>query len=240
MAIEIAQAARSGPARLGTSRLITIDGPAGSGKSTLAHRLVAELGRDDQIDHRTENAGSSLESRTEGNRHEIVGIERPAGRSTLAPTQAATNWATGVAVIHLDDLYEGWTGLDSMLFNRLEAWIILPLANSLPARFLAYDWVQARFARWVEVPPARYVIIEGVGAGDAVTREWATTKVWLDVTDESGRRRGLARDSTAQQTPEARRRLREQWSLWQTSQSDYFADSGNRAAADFRIDMSQS
>ena len=144
-----------------------------------------------------------------------------------------------VATIHMDDLYEGWTGLDPKLFNRLEAWIILPLANSLPARFPTYDWAQARFTRWVEVPPARYLIIEGVGAGDAVTREWATTKVWLDVSDETGLSRGLTRDTPGRSTSRANQELHEQWSTWQRRQADYFATSGNRSSAEFRIDTTQ-
>ena len=141
--------------------------------------------------------------------------------------------------IHLDDLYEGWSGLDARLFSRIEAWVILPLANSLAARFLIYDWTQAQFTRWAEVLPARYVILEGVGAGDTVTRKWATTKVWLEVSDETGRRRGLARDAASQPDSLAGHRMSERWSLWQKSQTTYFAAAGNRAAADFRVETSK-
>ena len=144
-----------------------------------------------------------------------------------------------MATIHLDDLYEGWTGLNSELFNRLEAWVILPLANSLAAQFLVYDWAEARFTHWAEICPAQYLIIEGVGAGDTVTREWATTKVWLDVSDEVGRSRGLARDAASQPESFTGPRMSERWSLWQKSQTTYFAAAGNRAAADFCVDTTR-
>ncbi|UZJ24503.1 (d)CMP kinase [Rhodococcus antarcticus] len=43
-AAAIADAALAVPARLGSVRLVVLDGPSGSGKSTLADALVAELG----------------------------------------------------------------------------------------------------------------------------------------------------------------------------------------------------
>jgi hypothetical protein len=41
---DLAQRIRQGPARVGASRLICIDGPAGSGKTTFATHLAVELG----------------------------------------------------------------------------------------------------------------------------------------------------------------------------------------------------
>lgn len=144
-----------------------------------------------------------------------------------------------MTTIHLDDLYEGWTGLNSALFHRLEAWVILPLANSLAATFLAYDWSSDRFTHWVELQPARFVIIEGVGAGDTVTRGWATTKVWLDVSEQVGLRRGLARDTASRPESATSRELLDHWALWQRSQAAYFTNSGNQSAADFRVDTTE-
>ena len=42
-AARLAAAALSGPARIGTGRLVCVDGPAGSGKTTLADALVGRL-----------------------------------------------------------------------------------------------------------------------------------------------------------------------------------------------------
>lgn len=217
---------RSGPPLLGASRLITIDGPAGSGKSTLALQLENELGE------------VLRPGETRGNGAALGATETisPARHGRVAPADRVAHQPASVSTIHLDDLYEGWTGLNAELFRRLEAEVILPLANSRAARFLVYDWADARYADWSDVLPARYVIIEGVGAGDVVTRKWATTKVWLDVSDESGLRRGLARDARGQSTLRARQELHERWVDWQTLQAEYFANSGNRAAADFSVD----
>jgi uridine kinase len=41
---DLAEVVLAGPARLGGTRLVCIDGPAGSGKTTIAGRLAAELG----------------------------------------------------------------------------------------------------------------------------------------------------------------------------------------------------
>lgn len=245
--LEIALAARSGPARLGASRLITIDGPAGSGKTTLARRLEFELG---ETGGNRVTAGGDVVRGTGGNHtagrpggngetRETAENDGPVGRQENAPARKRAGGPGDVAAIHLDDLYEGWTGLNSRLFNRLDAWVIVPLANSLAARFLVYDWDRARFTRWAEVLPARYVIIEGVGAGDVVTREWATTKVWLDVSDETGRRRGLARDTASQRESLTDPGIHEHWSAWQEAQAVYLATASNRAAADFCVDTTQ-
>lgn len=164
---------------------------------------------------------------------------RPTQSRHSPPENELTRGFGDVATIQMDDLYEGWTGLDPPLFRRLEAWVVLPLSNSLPARFLVYDWAQSSFTRWAEVPPTRFLIIEGVGAGDAVTRKLATTKVWLDISDGTGRRRGLCRDSPEQSEPSASQELHANWSAWQELQAEYFATSGNRAAADFSVDTTQ-
>lgn len=238
---------------MGASRLITIDGPAGSGKSTLARRLEFELG---ETRKNRETAGNSATGEgdvlreTRGNRptgepgenretRETAETERPEERQENGLARERTGGLGDVATIHLDDLYEGWTGLNSRLFNRLDAWVIVPLANSLAARFLVYDWDRARFARWVEVAPARYVIIEGVGAGDVVTRDWATTKVWLEVSDETGRYRGLARDAASRPDSLTNPETHEHWSAWQESQAIYFATAGSRLAADFCVDTTR-
>jgi uridine kinase len=47
----LAERVRAAPARLGTTRLVCIDGPAGSGKTTFAARLTAALGPDTAVVH---------------------------------------------------------------------------------------------------------------------------------------------------------------------------------------------
>jgi hypothetical protein len=150
----------------------------------------------------------------------------------------------------MDDLYDGWTGLNPELFQRLETTVLNPLREQSSARYQIYDWSQERFGGWTETGPERHVILEGVGAGDAVTRPWATVKVWIDVTAATGMTRGLRRDiSRAAQVPNSQgdpldalgslplnpANLADSWHAWQRLQEQYFASGHNRTAADLRF-----
>jgi uridine kinase len=156
-----------------------------------------------------------------------------AGKSTLAASLATS--LSHVAVIHLDDLYEGWNGLNDECFDRLDRWILQPLRLGLPARYERYDWALATFGAEVIAQPEPYVIVEGVGAGDVVTRPWATLRVWLEISEEAGVARGMARDLAASPSGEGLAAAKENWALWQRNQAAYFAATENRVAADVRI-----
>lgn len=172
-------------------------------------------------------------------RSRLVTIDGHAGsgKTTLAGQLASE--LPQSAVIHMDDLYDGWTGLNTELFERLNRQILDPLRQKSPANYRRYDWDQECFAGWQEIPPLPHIIIEGVGAGDLVTRPWATVKVWLDVSATTSMARGLRRDTALAQAarlPESHsQKLPANWAAWEKLQSDYFAASGNMAAADLQV-----
>ena len=82
---ELVDLARNAEPRLGTTRLMLIDGRAGAGKSTLANRLAVSLGG-------TASSGAGT-------------FNPDAPLAASAPVQ----------ILHADDMYEGWAGPATMV-----------------------------------------------------------------------------------------------------------------------------
>jgi uridine kinase len=163
--------------RLGSVRLVCVDGPAGSGKTTLAAALAARLG------------------------------ER-------------------AAVVHLDDLYEGWSGLAGV-WDRVEAQILRPLEQGRPGRYQRYDWGAERFAEWVDVPVPEYLIVEGCGSAPRAVDGRAVLVAFVDAPEEVRLERGLARDGE---------HLLEHWLGWMAEEAAVLARERTRDRADVVVD----
>src|SRR5690606_19374214 len=82
-------------------------------------------------------------------------------------------------VVHMDDLYEGWSGL-GRVWDRVEAQLLTPLAAGRPARYQRYDWVAERFAEWCDVPVPGALVLEGCGSAPAAVDGRASLVVWVE------------------------------------------------------------
>ncbi|MBC7291635.1 MAG: uridine kinase [Actinotalea sp.] len=198
---ELAALARAARPRLGPVRLVCIDGPAGSGKTTLAGRLAAAL-----RDAAPPAAGGSS----------------PGDRSEHRPEPGAA----GVVVVHLDDLYEGWAGLDGV-WERLTAQVLDPLADGRPGRYQRYDWVAGRFDDWVDVPVPEVLVVEGCGSAPRAADGRTVLRVWVEAPAASRLRRGLERDGEA---------MRTQWVRWMDLEAAHFRREDTRRRADALVD----
>ncbi|GAA2891606.1 hypothetical protein Acy02nite_14600 [Actinoplanes cyaneus] len=112
------------------------------------------------------------------------------GKTTLARAVAER---LGAPLIHLDDLYAGWDGLDEGVAN-LRAWVLEPLAAGRPATWRRWDWAAHAYAEEHPVPPGDWLVIEGVGAGAGVLRPYLAGIVLLNSPPALRKRRALARD----------------------------------------------
>lgn len=158
----------------------------------------------------------------------VVCVDGPAGSGKTTLAGALAEALGGAPVVHLDDLYEGWSQeLGATLAARVEAWLLIPWAAGLAGMHPRYDWGIGRYCEWVPVPAAPIVVIEGCASGSWGTRRSASLVVWVEAPAELRLQRGLDRDGPA---------LEAQWRDWQAHEEAHFASDGTRAAADVRVD----
>jgi hypothetical protein len=155
----------------------------------------------------------------------LVCVDGPAGsgKTTLA---ARVGEALDAPVLHLDDLYEGWSGLDGV-FERLEAQVLTPLSEGRDARYQRYDWHEGRFADWVDLPVPSALVVEGCGSADTAVEGRTSLIVWVEAPEAARLERGLARDGEA---------LRPQWLRWMALEAGHFARNRTRERADVVVD----
>ncbi|WP_069387191.1 uridine kinase family protein [Cellulosimicrobium cellulans] len=155
----------------------------------------------------------------------LVVVDGPAGsgKTTLA---AQLGEALPAQVLHMDDLYEGWQGLEPA-WDRLDGWVLRPLAAGEPGRYRRFDWGLDRFAEWHDVPPAPYLVVEGCGSGRRAADVVASLRVWVEAPDDLRLRRGLDRDGED---------ARDHWLAWMEAEREHYARERTRERADVRLD----
>lgn len=153
----------------------------------------------------------------------LVCIDGPAGsgKTSLADELAALGKAP---VIHMDDLYAGWTGLPHVT-DQLDT-LLLPLAEDRAGSYRRYDWYSGAFAETVTVKPTPLLVVEGVGSGAAAYDRLRTVLAWVEAPYAVRRDRGLARDGDT---------FAAHWDAWAHDEAELFAKERTRERADMVI-----
>lgn len=157
----------------------------------------------------------------------LVCIDGPAGsgKTTLAAALAAALEPDAV-VVHLDDLYAGWTITGAV--SRLIAGVLRPVAEGRPGAFHGYDWGTLGFSPTATpVPVAPVLVVEGCGSGARAVDRWLSLLVWVEAPQPLRIARGVARDGAE---------LEAEWLRWQDTEAAEFTREDTRARADVRID----
>lgn len=155
----------------------------------------------------------------------LVCVDGPAGsgKTTLA---AALAPHLGAQVLHMDDLYEGWTGLEQGP-ERLREWVLEPLVQGTPGRYRRYDWGLSRYVERHTVPLGDFLVVEGVGSASLLAEPFAPFVVWVEAPDDVRLARGISRDGEA---------MAEQWRRWMVVEAEHHRVNRTRERADVVLD----
>jgi uridine kinase len=157
----------------------------------------------------------------------LVCVDGPAGSGKTTLACGITLAAGGsVRLLHMDDIYEGWSGLEAAM-TRVADHVVGPLRTGRAGRYRRYDWVREEPAEEHLVEPVDLLVIEGVGSGGAAYADSTTCLVWVEAPADERLRRGLERDGEA---------VRAQWLAFMADEEAMFARERTRARADVIVD----
>ncbi len=147
-----------------------------------------------------------------------------AGKTTLAASfYEELSVDKTVAVIHMDDLYDGWeNALSERLTQTLES-IVKSHQNKVTFEIDIFNWQSMSFDSKRVINPVDILILEGVGAGQKVVRDAGATLYWLDIDAEVGIQRVLNRDGN---------QIASQMKQWQIAQEIHFLRDKTRENAE--------
>ncbi|MBE1609551.1 uridine kinase [Actinopolymorpha pittospori] len=156
----------------------------------------------------------------------LVCVDGPtcSGKTTLAGRLAAA--LGGAPTIRMDDLYDGWDGLEAGT-ERLRDWVLDPVRAGRPGRYRRYDWIRGEYAEWHEVPLAPVLVVEGVGSASRVVDRSAALILWVEAPEEVRYARGVTRDQGG---------FGPYWAAWARAEAAHFAQQDTRARADVHVD----
>ena len=156
-------------------------------------------------------------------RSRIVAID---GRSGAGKTEFAHQLANRLdaPVFSLEEIYPGWHGLEAAIPMLRD--ILADLAVDEVSKTHRWDWAQDRPGAPLTVAPSPLLIVDGVGSGAAAIRPFLSLLVWLDASEETRRRRALARDGEV---------YRPWWTVWAEQESRLLGREHTPAAADILV-----
>jgi len=136
-------------------------------------------------------------------------------------------------LIHMDDLYPGWEGLQLGSFY-LNQQILQPLAAGKPAHWQLWDWQEGERGRtdepgngWREFSGGTPLIVEGCGAISRVSSELADFRVWIEAPTKIRHARWLERDGE---------KFNDFWHIWAAQEDEFYQQEKSQQLADLVIE----
>ena len=146
------------------------------------------------------------------------------GKSTLADLVKNGFFKAGESaprVVHMDDLYQGWNGLDAGA-DYLNRFVIAPIGKREGASWQEWSWADdARSGEWREFRGGTPLIVEGCGALNGVSSLAAHIRVWLEVPEGVRHQRWIDREGND-----------EFWARWSAQEVEFYAREKSDELAD--------
>jgi uridine kinase len=137
---------------------------------------------------------SGCPARLRGSRVVCIDGRAGAGKTSLAAELGAFLEPVGpVSIVHLDDLYEGWSGLPGVVHHVVDQ-LVDPWAAGEPASLAAWDWHRDVRRDPVPLELTPVVLLEGVGSWSRRIEDAVSTLVWVECDEPTRRRRARSRD----------------------------------------------
>jgi para-aminobenzoate synthetase len=151
----------------------------------------------------------------------VIAVDGPSGsgKTRLADGLAR---AYGAAVLHLDDMYPGWHGLEATP-PMVRTGVLDRVAVDEIGEVSRWDWDANRPGRLIRVPPTPLLILDGVGSGARLLRPFISVLIWVDAPLDVRKRRALERDAGVYEPF---------WDTWAEQEARHFAAEETRGHAD--------
>ena len=137
------------------------------------------------------------------------------GKSTLADLVKKGFFKAGESaprVVHMDDLYQGWDGLDAGA-DYLNRFVVAPITKREGASWQEWSWADnERSGQWREFRGGTPLIIEGCGALSRASAEHSEIRVWLEVPEDVRFERWVAREGSS-----------DHWAEWSAQELEFYA-----------------
>lgn len=120
------------------------------------------------------------------------------GKSTLAAMLQNQLFKDGESLprlIHMDDLYEGWDGLQAGV-DYLQRLILSPVSARKKATWQEFNWSAGMRVRWREFEGQTPLIVEGCGSISRLAAQAAQVKIWVEADDQVRYQRWLEREGS--------------------------------------------
>ena len=155
----------------------------------------------------------------------IIDGRSASGKTTLAEAVQNRLFKDGESlprVIHMDDLYDGWHGLQGG-HDYLVRQILKPVSQRKRASWQEYDWGLGERSKWREFDGGTPLIIEGCGSLSQTTVEFAHLSLWLEAEEAVRQQRWVDRSGHDHD---------EWWPVWAAQELEFYARERSAELAD--------
>ena len=155
----------------------------------------------------------------------VIALDGPSGSGKTSLANGLAE-ATDADVLHLDDVYPGWHGLEATP-PLVRAGVLDRIAADEIGEVSRWDWEADRSGPVLRVPPTPLLILDGVGSGASTIRPYLSLLLWVEAPLAVRRHRALTRDGGVYEPF---------WEVWAEQERRHFAVEQTRIHADVIVD----